>query len=304
MSRFFLFIVFFSWMFSWYLTTNATTTACTMEYAPVCSWSGGQKQTYSNSCVAKSQWVTDATADACKLIPIDRPIPPILVGDDVDKYGCKPSTGYSWNSILRECVRPWMTKTRIITVLGDTVSCTGVGPMQCLQVKRGLKTELSYSSITGFTPVSGYTYRLLVREDKIENPPADAPSITYSLVRTLSKKLTTGTKDKNLVGTWNLDSYFIDDMGHITPWYTLKITDDSYSIQFCNIINGKYSIKNDKIISPMAMSTKMACFDDTKNMLESAWNLDGAIYTISNSWDKKMMLSIKTKAGSTFVFTK
>jgi heat shock protein HslJ len=93
-------------------------------------------------------------------------------------------------------------------------------------------------------------------------------------------------------------------MGYPLSGYTLKVTDDSYSVQFCNIINGKYSIKNDKIISPMAMSTKMACTDDTKNMLESAWNLDGATYTISNSWDKKMMLSIKTKSGSTFVFTK
>ena len=176
--------------------------------------------------------------------------------------------------------------------------------MQCLQIKKGTKTELLYSSIEGFTPVSGYTYRLLVREDKVENPPADASGMTYALVRTLSKKLTTGTKDKNLVGTWNLDSYFSGDMGYPLSGYTLKVTDDSYSVQFCNIISGKYSIKNDKIISPMAMSTKMACTDDTKNMLESAWNLDGATYTISNSWDKKMMLSIKTKSGSTFVFTK
>jgi hypothetical protein len=197
-----------------------------------------------------------------------------------------------------------MTKTRIITVLGDTVSCTGVGSMQCLQVKKGTKTELLYSSIRGFTPVSGYTYRLLVREDKIENPPADASNITYSLVRILSKKSTPGMQNNTLFGTWNLDSYFIDDMGYITPGYTLKITDDSYSVQFCNTINGKYSTKKDIIVSPIAMSTKMACTDTIKNMLESAWNIDGATYVVLNTGDKKMMLSIKTKSGSTFVFTK
>lgn len=286
------------------LASATELSVCTMEYAPVCSWSGGQKQTYWNACVAKSQWVSDATADACNLIAVDRPMPPIFIGGDIDSHGCKPSTGYSWNSVLRECVRPWMTKTRIITVLGDTVSCTGVAPMQCLQVKKGNKTELFYSSISGFSPVAGYTYRIFVREDKVENPPADAPGINYSLVRVLGKKLTTGTKDKNLVGTWNLDSYFIDDMGYPLSGYSLRVTDDSYSIQFCNSINGKYTIKNDILISPMAMSTKMACVDDTKNMLESAWNLDGATYTLSNSSDKKLMLSIKTKSGSTFIFTK
>jgi hypothetical protein len=176
--------------------------------------------------------------------------------------------------------------------------------MQCLQVKKGNKTELFYSSISGFSPVAGYTYRILVREDKVGNPPADASNIDYSLVRVLSKKLTTGTKDKNLLGSWDLHSYFVDDMAYRLSGYTLKITDNTYSVQFCNTINGKYTIKNDTLIGLMAMSTMMACMDDTRNMLESAWNLDSATYTLSSSWDKKNILSIKTRSGSTFVFTK
>jgi heat shock protein HslJ len=191
-----------------------------------------------------------------------------------------------------------------MTVLGDTARCMGVSPMQCLQIKVGNQIEFQYSSISGFSPISGYTYRLLVRENKIENPPADGSSKEYSLVKILSKRLTTGTIDKNLIGKWNLDSYFIDDMGYVLSGYTLNMTTDSYSTQFCNLINGKYTIKNDKFISPIAISTLMACSDGTKNMLESAWDLDNANYAISTSWDNKTMLSIKTKRGSTFIFTK
>jgi hypothetical protein len=98
-----------------------------------------------------------------------------------------------------------MTKTRIITVLGDTVSCTGVAPMQCLQVKKGNKTELFYASIAGFSPVSGHAYRLLVKEDKIENPPADGSSLSYTLIRMLSKR--PKSIDNPLLGNWTLIQY-------------------------------------------------------------------------------------------------
>ena len=74
-----------------------------------------------------------------------------------------------------------------MNVLGDTVSCNGLSSPECLQIKKRNKIELLDTPISGFTPVSGYTYRLLVREDKEENPPADIQNTKYSLVRILSK---------------------------------------------------------------------------------------------------------------------
>lgn len=292
------------------ITSAAETAVCTREYAPVCAQPPMPQcpagmaciemmpvpTTYSNSCMMRAAGASLIHEGACESLTV----PPIVWGD-VDKYGCKPSTGYSWNSVLRECVRPWMTKTRILTVLGDMVPCTGVGPMQCLQVKRGNKIELMYSSIAGFTPVSGYTYRLLVREEKVENPPADASSVTYKLVRTLSKRMTQ-PQVSTIVGTWKLDAYFTGDVGYpMEGKYTLSLMRDSYSVQFCNVINGQYTTTNSLISSPYAMSTKMACLDDTKNMLETHWQPDGATYTLSTD---RTRLSIKMKNGATYTFTK
>jgi Domain of unknown function (DUF4377) len=41
----------------------------------------------------------------------------------------------------------------------------------------------------GFDYVSGYTYRLLVLETEITNVPADGSSLSYTLIKILSKKL-------------------------------------------------------------------------------------------------------------------
>lgn len=69
------------------------------------------------------------------------------------------------------------------------VDCVGVGPQKCLQVKEAEDAEwtLFYSSIQGFEYEEGYTYKLEVRKEDVPNPPADAPSIRYILVKEISK---------------------------------------------------------------------------------------------------------------------
>jgi len=69
------------------------------------------------------------------------------------------------------------------------VDCTGVGPMKCLQVKETEDGEwtLFYSSIQGFEYEEGYNYKLEVRREDVPNPPADAPSVRYILVKEISK---------------------------------------------------------------------------------------------------------------------
>ncbi|MBB1140513.1 DUF4377 domain-containing protein [Myroides sp. WP-1] len=69
------------------------------------------------------------------------------------------------------------------------VDCTGVGPMKCLQVKETEDGEwtLFYTSIEGFEYEEGYNYKLEVRREDVPNPPADAPSIRYILVKEISK---------------------------------------------------------------------------------------------------------------------
>lgn len=85
------------------------------------------------------------------------------------------------------------SKTITYFVNSAKVSCEGVGKMQCLQIKKN-ETDASwtnfYSSIEGFDYQQGFTYKLSVKEEKLDpaKVPADASSVAYILVQVLEKK--------------------------------------------------------------------------------------------------------------------
>jgi hypothetical protein len=68
--------------------------------------------------------------------------------------------------------------------------CTGVAPMECLQVRESTDRpwQYFYSEIEGFTFEPGFDYELRVREEKVANPPADGSSLRLTLVRVVSKQ--------------------------------------------------------------------------------------------------------------------
>lgn len=77
-----------------------------------------------------------------------------------------------------------------ILISSETRVCTGVSPMECLQVKWNKDQEdweLFYDHIQGFDYVKGYEYELIVKVEKVENPPADASSLKYTLVKEVSR---------------------------------------------------------------------------------------------------------------------
>ncbi|WP_431962210.1 DUF4377 domain-containing protein [Nocardia sp. bgisy134] len=80
--------------------------------------------------------------------------------------------------------------TFVIDVAPQTMRCTGVAPMDCLQIRRGHNGpwELFYGSITDFEFQPGYRYRLRIEQTPVDNPPADAPSVTWRLVEVLDKQ--------------------------------------------------------------------------------------------------------------------
>ena len=71
----------------------------------------------------------------------------------------------------------------------EVVECVGVAPQDCLQVRYAPEDEyqLFYSSIDEFTYEPGYDYELLVQKTPIENPPADASSIQWTLIEVVSQ---------------------------------------------------------------------------------------------------------------------
>ncbi|MFI9504325.1 DUF4377 domain-containing protein [Nocardia sp. NPDC052566] len=74
-------------------------------------------------------------------------------------------------------------------VADQTKPCTGVAPMTCLQVKRNPDSEweLFYNQIAGFEYQPGYHYQLEVEETPVANPPADASSVSYRLIKIVNK---------------------------------------------------------------------------------------------------------------------
>jgi len=78
---------------------------------------------------------------------------------------------------------------KILYVNAKLVPCSGVAPMQCLQVRENPQDNwrLHYGAIEGFTFEPGYLYELKIREETIANPPADGSSKKWTLVEILRK---------------------------------------------------------------------------------------------------------------------
>ncbi|KVG54823.1 hypothetical protein WS98_02865 [Burkholderia territorii] len=80
--------------------------------------------------------------------------------------------------------------TRTVYVAPQTARCTGVAPMDCLQV-RGSPAEpwsLWYAGIEGFAYQPGYQYVLEVDEYRVAQPPADGSSIRWVLKRVVERR--------------------------------------------------------------------------------------------------------------------
>lgn len=89
-------------------------------------------------------------------------------------------------------VQPEAPSGEVVTfyVGPELVDCVGVGPQKCMLVKTDPDAEYEYfySQIQGFEHEEGYEYELLVQVDPVENPPADAPSLRYTLIETVGKQ--------------------------------------------------------------------------------------------------------------------
>jgi uncharacterized protein (DUF2147 family) len=80
-----------------------------------------------------------------------------------------------------EVVRMWIEP--------ELVECTGVGPMECMQVAytEDGEPELFYSGIEGFEFVEGTSYVIDVQVSEVASPPADGSSLSYTLVEVVSE---------------------------------------------------------------------------------------------------------------------
>lgn len=171
---------------------------------------------------------------------------------------------------------------KTIIVGPELVDCEGVGPQKCMQVKENPDDEytLFYGQIEGFQYEEGNQYTLVVKEEPVENPPADAPSIKWTLVSILSKapgaispetQQPPATQPPSAAGVlegpiWLLERYLNSSGQLVTVIPGSRATAEFKDGQVtgnasCNSYFASYQANGSEIqIGPAGM-TEMACLD-------------------------------------------
>ena len=104
-------------------------------------------------------------------------------GDDVETGTTAESTSEVESATPDE---PSGTEeTTRLWIAPELVDCVGVAPQQCMLVTTSEdgEAEFFYDAIDGFTYTEGTSYVIDVTIDEIEDPPADASSLRYTLVQ-------------------------------------------------------------------------------------------------------------------------
>ncbi|MEJ2163102.1 MAG: DUF4377 domain-containing protein, partial [Robiginitalea sp.] len=150
------------------------------------------------------------------------------------------------------------------------VPCTGVAPMECLQVRKegSDQWQFFYSNIIGFDYEPGYLYRIRVKEEALDpaEVPADASSIKYTLVSVEEK---VGDPKLRINDIWVLSKLDgrqpqdeeLTDLKR--PYIEFHLRDGRYmGTDGCNTFRGTIkSIGDRELLLGPAMGTKMSCVD-------------------------------------------
>ena len=195
-----------------------------------------------------------------------------------------------------ETEEPENVQGEIVTLFvgPETVDCVGVGPQTCLLVKENPDDEYMYfyDTIGGFQYEPGYEYELLVLVEPVENPPADASSLKYTLVaevgktpvaiepapetETMPEQGAENTPDAaiTLEGMlWTLESY-ANSAGETVE----VLPETSITAEFvdgkvggsagCNRYFGAYMVDGDNLSVQMGGVTMMLCPEEAVNQQE------------------------------------
>lgn len=162
--------------------------------------------------------------------------------------------------------------TEIWWINSAKVDCTGVGPMSCFQIQKGAELldsewELFYGQIAGFEYEPGFIYQVEVNVSQKQEPvPADASSLSYELIKVISKN-----PDPRLALTniWKLlhVGAIKDPKSQKGEALTVEL-DGSQGTYFaetgCNSLRGGFTLEGENGIRfGQGAATMMACADMT-----------------------------------------
>jgi hypothetical protein len=102
--------------------------------------------------------------------------------------------GLAFSSACAQSVPPDETEGLVLEVGPEKVQCQGEASQLCLLVRESADGVWRhfYSPIEGFEHEEGFQYLIEVERTRIPNPPADASSFRYRLLRVLSKEAVIG----------------------------------------------------------------------------------------------------------------
>lgn len=253
----------------------------TQSYEQVREWMHNNPQSLVNELKLVVIYISSLVENGKRFINMRFKLPASLLLTGILSgllIGCSSDSGPVEGSEVTTHETYWIAPER--------VGCQGIVPMQCLvvnQVIDGKATEwqLFYNDIAGFEFVPGFFYKLSVLTSEAANPPADASSLSYTLISEVDKTprhyasntmLTENRKWnlKQLVGLNNANPLMLEQPANIT------ISGDRLSgFSGCNNMFGQvqYLFEDEKLqntllkLGPVG-STLMACADPNANTVE------------------------------------
>lgn len=242
--------------------------------------------------------------------------------------GCTPSTGSepaAQNPTAEPTEEPTEVPTEEPIVEGEQLTmfvgpeqkdCVGVAPQTCLLIKFEPEAEWQffYDAIEGFEYEPGFEYELLVEKTDVENPPADASSIQYTLIEEVSKTAVEVEMDEQpademivvpgeLLGqTWQWveyqDSAGLNDLIVDNPaLYTITFNEDgSYAIAAdCNSGMGSFTAENNAITFEQGIMTLAMCSPESLDQQFLSRLNDVVTYVVE---DGRLYLNLMMDAGN------
>ncbi|MGF6845321.1 heat shock protein HslJ [Chitinophaga sp. W3I9] len=156
-------------------------------------------------------------------------------------------------------------KTQVIYVKESKEPCTGVAPMECLQIKGVNDADWSnlYTNISGFKYTPGYRYKLRVKITRVKNPPADGSSLKYTLAKVLEKKKISNTGSAAITGKkWVLVKMDNEAISDGAIWMEFDGTQKRmHGKSGCNSMMGAYITSGSDLTFSKTAGTLMACPD-------------------------------------------
>lgn len=186
------------------------------------------------------------------------------------------------------------------------VECVGAFPQMCMQVRytQDGQAEYFYDSIAGFEHVAGTSYVLRVGVTDVDDPPADASSVSYRLIEIVessSEPASAGLEDTS----WTLLGYRDGDLFDPVPdGVDITAVFEEGRIggsSGCNTYGGSFTADGEDAVSvgPL-MGTRMACEAEKMDQEQRYLSVLATVESIEVTFDERLLL--KPATGVVLVF--